>query len=269
MRALRIWPLMALLALPAWADARLTVAVDVLQLREAAAILRDEGLAHAEDLNQEMLGGSGGTGWQVQVTAIYDPERMVELVRAALGDVLEPDELEAVIAFYASDLGTKIVSLENSARVAMGAQDVEDAARARLAELEGTDNARLAMVRALEASGDMINRNVTSAMNSNFQFLRGMADGDGVQMSEEEMLSQVAGDIDEITEDTRGWLLSYFLLAYHPLSDAELQTYIDFLNTPAGDALNRAYFEGFGQAFEDISYGLGRAIALNMVAEEL
>jgi hypothetical protein len=59
------------------------------------------------------------------------------------------------------------------------------------------------------------------------------------------------------------------LMAYSPLEDAELETYITFAMTPAGQALNRALFTGFGKAYEDISYALGRAVALNMTAQDL
>ena len=62
MRAWVFAPLLGLLALPAWADARMTVLVDLLELRQAAVILSDEGQAHAEMLNQDMLGGQGGPG---------------------------------------------------------------------------------------------------------------------------------------------------------------------------------------------------------------
>lgn len=269
MRALLIWPLLAILALPAWADARMTVLVDVLKLPEAAVILRDEGMAYGQDLNTEMLNGQGGAGFQIQLEAIYDPPRMVEDVRRALETELQGETLEQAITFFASDLGQRIVTLENSARVAIGDADVEKAARAHYAELEGGDDPRLAQVIALADAGDMINRNVTSAMNANYQFMRGLADGDVFEMTEDEILADVASDMDEITEDTTGWLYGYFLLAYHPLSDAELQDYITFSGTDAGRALNRALFVGFGKAYEDISYGLGRAVALNMAAEEL
>ncbi|MGC1495981.1 MAG: DUF2059 domain-containing protein [Sulfitobacter sp.] len=273
MRALMMWPLLALLAAPAFADARMTVLVDVLKLSEAAQILRDEGLTQAEELDAEMLNGRGGAGWHIQVSAIYGADRLVEAVRDALEDELQgPEltaELEDTIAFYASDLGTKIVSLENSARAAIVDPDVEEAARARYAELDGTDDARLATIKQLVESGDMINRNVTSAMNSNYQFLRGLADGDAIEMGDDEILQDVAGDIDEITDDTVSWLYGYLLLAYHPLNDDELQSYLTFAETPAGQALNRALFDGFGTAYEDISYALGRAVALNMTAEEL
>lgn len=268
-RFLIILPFLAVLALPAWAEARMTVLVDVLKLRDSALILRDEGLRYAQDLNADMLGGEGGTGWQVQVEAIYDPDRMVEQVRTALAAELQTDEVEAVITFFASDLGQRIVTLENSARVAIGETDVEEAARARFTALEGTDDPRLQRLVAFAAAGDMIERNVTSAMNSNYQFMRGLAEGDALDMSEQDILADVAGDMEEIREDTTSWLMGFFLLAYHPLDDAELESYIAFSKTKAGEALNRALFAGFGAAYEDISYALGRTVALNMLAEEL
>ncbi|AXI44328.1 hypothetical protein C1J02_11400 [Sulfitobacter sp. SK011] len=258
---------------PALADARLTVLVDVLKLPEAAQILREEGLSHATELDVDMLGGRGGPGWDIQIGAIYDTARMVETVRRALeSELQEPDlsaELEQTIDFFASELGSKIVSLENSARAAILDDDVEEAARARYMALEGTDDARLELIRGFVESGDMINRNVTSAMNSNYQFLRGLTDGRATQMSDEEILADVAEDLDEITDDTVSWLYGYLLLAYHPLSDAELQAYLTYSQTKAGQALNRGLFDGFGKAYEDISYALGRAVALNMTAEEL
>ena len=270
-RASYLWPILLLWStLHAWADARLTVLVDVMRLSEAAQILSNEGIGQAADINTDMLGGQGGAGWQQQVARIYAPELMVELLRAELAQELQGEELEQVISFFASDLGDKIVSLENTARVAIQEPDVEAAARARLAELEEEgDDPRLAQITAYIDSGDMISRNVVSAINSNFQFLRGLADGGAIEMTEEEMLADAASDLEGTTEDTAGWLTSFLLLAYHPLEDDELDSYIAFSETSAGQALNTALFNGFGKAYEDISYALGRAVALNMQAQEL
>ncbi|MFK7835729.1 MAG: hypothetical protein AB8B60_05870 [Sulfitobacter sp.] len=270
MRALALWPLIFLFsAVSVLADARMSVLVDVLKLPQAARILSDEGQTHAQGLNEEMLGGQGGAGWSMQVARIYEPALMVELVRAELEKELEGETLEQVITFFASDKGTEIVELENAARVAIQDPEIEEAARGRFAALEGSDDARLALITDYIASGDMITRNVTSAMNSNFQFMRGLVEGGAIEMSEEEILKDVASDIVESTEDTKGWLFGYLLLAYHPLSDDDLRDYIAFSESTAGQALNRALFEGFGKAYEDISYALGRAVALNMTAEEL
>jgi len=258
-----------LCATPLWADARITVLVDVLKLDEAAVILRDEGLAYGAQLNTEMLEGQGGAAFQQQLGALYDAQRMVETVRRALEETLESDAVEEVIGFYATDLGQKIVTLENSARQAIQEDDVEQAARSSYAARDGTDDPRIAQLEALVAAGDLVNRNVTSAMNANYQFMRGLAEGGALGMTDEEILSDVTTEMEEITEDTEGWMYGYFLMAYHPLSDAELDLYLAFAQTQAGVALNTALFAGFGKAYEDISYGLGRTIALNMVSEEL
>lgn len=269
-RALALWPILLLLsAVAALSDARHSVLVDVLRLSEAARILSDEGINQAQELNTDMLDGQGGPGWQMQVERIYEPALMAELVRAELEAELQGEELEEVITFFASDKGSEIISLENEARKAIQSPDIEEAARARFAALEDTDDPRLALITEYVESGDMIDRNVTSAMNSNFQFLRGLVEGGAIEMTEDEILADVSKDIDENTEDTRGWLYGYLLLAYSPLTDDDLKTYIAFSQSSAGLALNRALFNGFGKAYEDISYALGRAVALNMTAQEL
>lgn len=258
-----------LLALPVWADARTTVLVDVLRLGELAEILQREGLENAEQLDSDMLGGQGGPGWELQVRAIYSPERIVETVRTALEVALVGQEREDVISFFAQGTGAQIIALENEARAAITDPEIEDAARARLSDLDGTADARLAQITALIDSGDMVERNVAAAMNSNFQFMRGMSDGNALQMTEAEMLADVTQQHDAVSEDTRSWLYSYLALAYSPLEDDALERYIAFSKTDAGRSLNRALFDGFGAAYEDVSYALGRAVALNMVAEEL
>ena len=258
-----------LCALPLWADARHTVLMDVLKIDTLSQILFQEGLGHAEELNVDMLNGQGGSGWQMQAKAIYDPGRIAEALRRAIEKELTGVLLEETITFFASDLGRKIIELENSARVTMAEPDVEEAARARFASLTGSDDPRLAQVMQMIEAGDLISRNVTSAMNTNYQFLRGLSDGKVLDLSDAEILNDVMSDRDEIEADTTGWLAAFMLLAYSPLTDAEMTAYVVFSQTPAGLALNRGFFEGFDPLYEDISYALGRAVALNMTAEEL
>ncbi|AXI46535.1 hypothetical protein C1J03_11210 [Sulfitobacter sp. SK012] len=256
-------------ASPLWADARHTVLMDVLQIAQLTQILHEEGLEYAEDLNADMLMGTGGAGWQIQAEAIYDPYRLSEGIRKGLEGHVNSDHLEESITFFASDLGQKIIGLENSARVAMADGEVEAAARDRFAALEDTDDARLALLTRMTQTGDLVTRNVTSALNSNYQFLRGMVDGDAYDMTDDEILTEVGADREEITADTESWLGAFLLLAYSPLSDAELEAYVAFSETDAGLALNAGFFAGFDPLYEDIAYALGRAVALNMTAQEL
>ena len=269
MRRLLALCLVLLTAMPLWAGARHTVLMDVLQIRDLSRILQEEGLEFGATLNSDWLDGQGGPAWSVQVSRIYDAERIAEGIRSGLEPALTGEPLEEVIAFFASDLGTRIVTLENSARAAMSDDAIEEEARARFAGLSETDGPRLAQINRMIDAGDLINRNVTSALNSNYQFMRALVDGDVYAMSDEEILADVLSERDDITADTISWLGAFMLLAYSPLTLEELRLYADFAATPAGNALNTGLFAGFDPLYEDISYALGRAMALNLAAEEL
>ncbi|MEH6645743.1 hypothetical protein [Sulfitobacter sp.] len=261
--------LIMLTALPLWAGARHTVLMDVLQIRELSSILHAEGLQFGATLNKDWLEGQGGPAWSGQVTRIYDPERIAEGIRAGLEPALDGEVLEEAIAFFATDLGGQIITLENAARRALADPDVEEQARTTFTKQQDSNDARLVQVNRMIEAGDLINRNVTSALNSNYQFLRALVDGDVYTMSDEEILDDVLSEREAITEDTSSWLGAFFTLAYSPLSLEDLTTYADFSESETGRALNNGFFAGFDPLYEDISYALGLAMAMNMAAEEL
>jgi hypothetical protein len=121
----------------------------------------------------------------------------------------------------------------------------------------------------IERVGDMIERNVTVALTASYRFYLGMVDGGAFVLTEDEMLAESWGQEDEVRSDTTNWLMGYLMLSYQPLDDAETQRLVAFVQTPAGRALNAAIFEGFGTMYADISYALGRVVALNMVGSDL
>jgi hypothetical protein len=269
MRGLLAALLIVATSMPAWAGARHTVLMDVLQVRELSSILHDEGLEFGATLNRDWLEGQGGPAWSQQVTRIYDAERISEGIRAGLEPALKDDVLEDAIAFFASDLGNRIITLENSARRAMTDPQVEEQARAQFEQRQDGDDEHLDQINRIIDAGDLINRNVTSALNSNYHFLRALVDGDVYVMSDEEILKDVLSEREDIRADTMSWLGAFLTLAYSPLSIEDLTAYADFSTTPAGTALNTGLFAGFDPLYKDISYALGRAMALNMAAEEL
>ena len=100
-------------------------------------------------------------------------------------------------------------------------------------------------------------------------FYLGLVDGGAFEASVDEVIEQTWAQESEIRRDTTNWMMGYLLLSYQPLDDSEIATLVAFTQTQAGRALNAAIFEGFGSMYADISYALGRAIALNMVALDL
>lgn len=263
--------LVSLACLPwsASADARLTVLTDALRLGEVVAIMREEGLDYAGDIDRDMLAGQGGAFWRAQVDQVYDYNRMVETVRGALESNLDTQARDAAVAFFDTVLGQQIVELENAGRAAMQEEAVEEAAGARCRNPVTEDEAHLALIDRFIAANDLIERNVTGALSSNFRFFEGLVDGEMLEMTEADILAQVYTQEDDIRTETEDWLCGYLLLAYRPLPLEDLRVYVEFYDTAPGRALNAALFEGYETMYRDISYALGRAVALNAAGDDI
>lgn len=268
-RALAFALCLALSAPAAWANARITVLMDTLRIDEVVEVMRAEGFDYAQTLNEEMLNNAGGAFWNAQVQKIYDTDRMTELLRQAFEDGLSPEAVDAAITFFNSDAGAQIITLENAARQAMSDEVVEDAARDVYRSLKQTDDTRMRLVERFVAANDLVERNVSGAMNSHIQFYTGLADGRYLARSEDEILRQVWTRQDEIRSDTEEWVFGYLLMAYQPVPLEDLEAYIAYSQTQEGQQLNAALFEGFGLIYRNISYALGRSVALNADGEDI
>lgn len=255
-------------AAAAGADATLTRLYDLLAIDDYVAIARAEGLADADTVSQDMLGRPADAALRDQLDRIYDPARMQATVMEHLAR-LDAGEIAASVAFFQSEIALRITELEVAARRAMSDEDVEQSARLAWVNAEETRPELVARIEEIAEANDLVERNVSGALNSNLRFYQGLADGGGLQLSEAEILAEVWAQEEEIRADTEAWLGGYFLLSYQPLEAGDLEAYLQFWQTPPGQALNRVIFEGFNQVYDDISYATGRVVALNMTSQEL
>lgn len=256
------------LALPARAEP-IDDLMEVLQVDRMLGIMQLEGLAYGEELAQDLLPGGSTAVWRDLLTDIYDTDKMRTIVHRGFASVIEDSDPTPLIAFFSSDLGARIIELELSARRAMVDEAVEQATRESYRAIEGSDAPRLEQVRRFVEVNDLLEANVTGALNASFQFYSGLVDGGGLQMSEAEILSDVWSQEAETREDTREWLYGYLLLAYEALSTEDLEAYIALSETAQGRALNRALFAGFNAMYDEISYALGLAVAQQMQQQDL
>lgn len=242
-----------------------------LGLPEMVAIMHEEGLAYGDQIAADLFGRDGGPEWQATVADIYDPARMDAALREGLAAALSEDAAGAIGDFFSSKTGRRIVGLEVSARRALLDEAVEEASKAAAAAeiAEGTPLA--AQVARFVAANDLVETNVVGALNANYAFYRGLAGGGAFPgaMSEEEMLADVWSQEPQIRESTTEWVNSFLLMAYQPLTPEELESYIVFSSTPAGQRLNRALFTSFDALFEDISLALGLAASRYMAGQDI
>ena len=243
--------------------------VRVMRVSEAVDVLRDEGLMLGAEMDRDMLGGSGGAHWRARISALYDTEAMTGILSRALDDGLDDAETAAVIDWFDTPLGQRILKLENGARRAIAEPDIEEIARQTYRDIKGSGDAKLALVAEFIAVNDLVERNVAGSLSYDLAFTRGMIEGGAFKMGEQEMLAEIWSREPTVREDTESWLYGFLLMAYRPLSDADLKDYIAFSRGPVGQALNAALFDGFERVYGAIAVGLGVEVARAMASSEL
>ncbi len=246
---------------------------DTLMMGAIMDIMQQEGLEYGKTLEKDLFPERGGDRWTAIVAEIYDTTKMRSRFDMALGKELAGagTDIAAMEAFFESAQAQRILILEVEARRALLDQAVEDAAKVGWEDLQAEGKARADQLRRFAEVNDLIESNVMGALNANLGFYRGLATASSIaaDMTEEDMLSDGWGQEPSIRQETEEWLFPFLSLAYQPLPDADLDAYIAFSETPAGQRMNTALFAAFDSLFTQISYDLGAAAALQMQGDDI
>lgn len=251
--------------------AQIDTLFDALGFPQIVAVMHEEGLAYSTTLGAEMLPPAAVPDWTKAAEAVYDPDKMLAQVRAAFEQQLVGDDVAAMLAYFTSDVGTKIIGLEVSARRAMLDEAVEQASIDAAAIQTRDETPRYLLVKDFVDTNDLIESNVVGSLNSSYAFYTGLIDGGAMPASVtyDSALQDVWQQETEIRDSTTEWVYSFLLMAYQPLTDEELNGYIAFSQTEAGQQLTAAMFVAFDGMFEDISRSLGLNISRLLLTQEL
>ena len=243
-----------------------------LRLPEIVDVMRQEGLAYGGEIGAGLFPtGAIDPDYTAEIAAIYDIDRMLAQSKAAFEQQLAGTDVTAMLAFFTSEPGQSFSSLELSARTALLDEEISAASKDTAAMAMAEMTPRYQVLERFAAANDLIETNVVGALNSNYAFYQGLRQGGAVQpgVTDDEVLANVWDQEAEIRRTTTEWVMSFLLMAYQPLSDADLETYIAFSQTPAGQDMNRAVFNAFDQMFIDISRSLGVASSRYMLGDTL
>ncbi|MES2915932.1 MAG: hypothetical protein V4753_12515 [Pseudomonadota bacterium] len=246
---------------------------EVMQLDALFDVLREEGLAYADTLEAQMFPSGGGADWRQAVSDIYDVARLRARFDAAMKKALadDPGVVTEIAAFFGSDLGQRIVTLEIEARRAFLVTETEEAAQVAADDAAAARDPKVDLIRRMIEVADLLEMNVAGSMSGNLAFMTGVA-GTGAygrDMPQDQILSDIWAQEDQVRADTSTWLYAYLGLAYAPLSEAELETYVAFWESPAGKVLNAALFSAFDAAFRPVSFDLGQAAGRAMQGRDI
>lgn len=249
---------------------KLGALMQALRISDTVQIMRDEGLAYADQVAATMLPQADGRLWREHVEGLYDTGRMQSLVEQEITRSLDGVDLAPILAFYQSDAGRRSVAEELAARRAFLDPDVEAAARraarAAAAAQEGPRAELFDRVMRLIDSGDLIGRNVAASLNADMMFWRGVmaAGGPGPAGEGEDLADVVTADLEAMRADTEAWMTAFLLTACGQMTDRQMQDYIAFYETSAGRKLNSALFDGFNEMYDQLAFLLGHAVGVRM-----
>lgn len=244
---------------------------EALALPEIIDVMREEGIRYGDEMADDMFPGQAGPRWHEIVTVIYDRQAMEDVTLEVIAEALEGVDTKPMLDFFTGDLGQRIIRLEVSARRALMDETIEDVSKENVAQMIERDDPRVDMIEEFIEVNSLLESNVVGAMNANYAFYTGLQQGGAFPepISDDQILADVWSQEKEIREDTGEWLYGYLSMAYQPLSDEDLQTYIDLSRRDDGQALNQALFDGFDKMFVGISRALGMAAAEMMMGQDL
>lgn len=246
-------------------------ALDAMQIEHLFEIMQDEAIVAGADLVETLMPGRDLSGWELTLTRLNAPSRMVPDFRAKFGEALPEDQEDAVLDYLTSPHGQRIVDLELSARVALNEPDIQDIVLERFTQMQRDGDPRADALSEFIDVNNLVEANVLGALNANAAFLQGLRSGEDVPgfMGGGDILADVWAQEPEIRSSTQDWLNAFVSLAYRPLTDAELRRHIDFSESTAGQALNDALFAAFDVTFTQLSLDTGTALARLMGSEDL
>lgn len=240
-------------------------------LPEIIDVMREEGLIYGETIARDMFPSGMSPRWADAVSQVYDTDRMIAEMRAGFAAALQGKDIDQMLAFYGTDLGERIVMHEIAAREAMLDPALEAASKDMAAEAALADTPRYQLITEFIAVNDLIEANVVGGLNANYAFVSGLLSGGAnvPGLTQDSLLDDVWAQEPEIRATTTEWLYAFLLLAYEPLSDAELTDLIAYTKTPEGQDLTKALFAAFDTVFERVSRDLGSAASGFIISQEL
>lgn len=229
-----------------------------------------DSIALSAESAPEMLGleaGDFGQEWTRLAARVFNTDRMRALALDILVETLDDAALDHAAAFYASDLGQRLVAAENAAHMVEDDETKQIAGQRIIADLVQDGADRLALLQRMTKAVDAADTGVKAIQQIQFRFLMAASaagvidlqlDADGLRAWQQE---QAPG----MRMALRASSMASSAYAYQDFSDEEVRSYVRALETPlmqeVYELLNAVQYEITANRFEALAYqmkGLGQ-----------
>ncbi|KKL25679.1 hypothetical protein LCGC14_2402890 [marine sediment metagenome] len=214
------------------------------------------------DSAPEMLGlqtEDFGSEWSRLVQDVFDTDLMHDMAMDILAETLSDDQLDHAADFYASDLGKRLVEVENKAHMIEDDGLKAESGAAIIAGLAGIESPRLETLRRLNVASDVEEISVRAIQEVQIRFLLAAA-GAGVielQMEEPDLREAMRAQADELGAQIAENALANAAYTYQSFSDDDLEAYAEALEHPKMQQvytlMNAVQYEIMANRFEAVA----------------
>ena len=200
-----------------------------------------------------------GSEWSRLVGEVFDTEVMHDMALDILGETLSDDLLDHAAAFYASDLGQRLVAVENKAHMIEDDALKAESGAEIITGLQRIGSPRVEILERLNAASDVEGIAVRAIQEVQIRFLLAAA-GAGVielQMDEPDLRAAMAAQAEEMGARIAANALATAAYTYQAFSDAELEAYAEALEHPKMQKvytlMNAVQYEIMANRFEAVA----------------
>ena len=200
-----------------------------------------------------------GSQWTRLADQVFDTERMHDQAIDILSQTLEEDLLDHAVAFYTSDLGARLVEVENASHLDEDDGLKQEAGQAIVAGLVQIGSPRLEELKRLNAASGSEDASVHAIQEVQVRFLMAAAAAGVIELRMEE------ADLRESLKNQEGELRRGMQIAglagsaytYQAFSDDEISEYADALEHPqmrtVYELMNAVQFQIMADRYEELA----------------
>ncbi|WP_412550394.1 DUF2059 domain-containing protein [Shimia sp. MIT910701] len=206
--------------------------------------------------------GDFGAQWTTVAEDVFDTKLMQNRALDILEATLEDDLLAHAAAFYASDLGQRLVEVENSSHMADD-QEKELVGNAMLADLEAKDDPRIDLFRRMSVAIDPNDIGPKAMTEIQVRFILAASYAGVIDLRTDEdglraLLNENAEEMAEVIETSS---LANAAYTYRDFTLEELVEYTEALEHPdmmtVYELMNAVHFEVMSNRFEALALRMG------------
>jgi len=224
-----------------------------------------------DSLQQGAMAGPGMTGnaaadFGKQYTAlaeeVFDPKAMNQRALEMLGVALTDDLVNYGAAFYASDLGQRLVAVENESHMADDQERMAEGGRL-VDEMSNTDMKRLQLMQDLATAVGSTDVSIRALVEMQVRFTMAAAAAGSLAlgMSEDELRARSTDAMDGLRDQIATMGVIGNAYTYRALSNEDVAEYVRELKTPEMqqiyDVLNAVQYEIMIEKYEELGSRMG------------